>query len=70
MLFLINSSPDHIDDTIHHLSGFILSYANIILELDPEDIEESYLDHLERVIGAFFIIFPQLYKGMTLNTKK
>lgn len=57
------SSPDHIGDTIQHLSGFILSFANILLELNTADAEEHYLDHLEKAIGAFFIIFPQLYKG-------
>jgi len=60
---LILSSPDHIGDTIQHLSGFILSFANILMELNTSEIEEHYLDHLEKAIGSFFIIFPQLYKG-------
>jgi hypothetical protein len=34
-----------------------------LLELNTADAEEHYLDHLEKAIGAFFIIFPQLYKG-------
>lgn len=58
-----SSSPDQIGDTIQHLSGFILSFANILLELNTADVEEHYLDHLEKAIGAFFIIFPQLIKG-------
>ena len=47
------------DDTIFHLSSFINSFANILLELN--EVEDSYIDHLETVIGTFFVIFPQLY---------
>ncbi len=52
-------SQDQMDDTILHLSSFINSFANILLELN--DFEDSYLDHLETILGTFFIIFPQLY---------
>lgn len=47
------------DDTILHLSSFISAFANIMLEL--KELEDSYIEHLERLIGTFFIIFPQLH---------
>jgi hypothetical protein len=39
-----------------------MSFANMIFELESGDVEEQHLNHLERAIGAFFIIFPQLHK--------
>lgn len=47
------------EDTILHLSSFINSFANILLEL--KEVEDSYIDHLETILGTFFVIFPQLY---------
>lgn len=47
------------EDTISHLPSFMNSFASIILELD--DIDESYLDNLERIVGTFFRVYPRLF---------
>jgi DNA-dependent protein kinase catalytic subunit len=63
-----------LEDAVSHLPNFITAFANIFLELDvstsSEDSEATakgavslmtYVDHLERLIGAFFISYPQMY---------
>ena len=53
------SSVDRIDDIVHHLPSVLSSFASMLLYLP--DIEDSYIDQLESLIGTFFIIYPQLY---------
>jgi DNA-dependent protein kinase catalytic subunit len=48
-----------VEDTISHLPSFIASFANILLELN--EVDDVYVDHLENVIGTFFLVYPQLY---------
>ncbi len=48
-----------VEDTISHLPSFIASFANILLELN--EVDDTYVDHLENVIGTFFLVYPQLY---------
>ncbi len=56
----ISRTQDQMEDTAFHLSSFISSFAKIIEELDS--VDETSIEHLERVIGTLFMIFPQLYK--------
>lgn len=75
-LFTIFGIGDSVEDSVSHLPNFITAFANILMELDTSDIAEggsdevpssssnsmmSYVDHLERLIGTFFIAYPQMY---------
>ena len=44
-----------------HLASFLFSFANIILQLDKFD--ELFIENLEKVIGALFMSFPQLFEA-------
>lgn len=47
------------EDTISHLPSFMNSFASIILELD--EVDESHLENLERIVGTFFRVYPRLF---------
>eukprot|EP01122_Echinamoeba_exundans_P008707 TRINITY_DN2938_c0_g1_i1.p1 TRINITY_DN2938_c0_g1~~TRINITY_DN2938_c0_g1_i1.p1 ORF type:complete len:1088 (+),score=237.19 TRINITY_DN2938_c0_g1_i1:85-3348(+) len=63
-----------LEDAVSHLPNFTTAFANIFLELDVSTTSEAsedaakgavslmtYVDHLERLIGAFFLSYPQMY---------
>lgn len=54
-----------IEDTIAHLPSFIQAFASVISELSS--LDASYIHHLERVLGALFLIFPQLFPAQREN---
>jgi DNA-dependent protein kinase catalytic subunit len=54
------SSGVDAEETIEHMPSILGSYANIITEL-PE-VDEVCIDALERILGTFFLVYPQLYE--------
>jgi hypothetical protein len=36
------------------------AFASIILELD--EVDESHLDNLEKIVGTFFRVYPRLFE--------
>jgi hypothetical protein len=52
-------SVTNMEDTIAHLPSFMTAFAHILYQLD--EVEISYLDNLENVVGTFFFTYPQLF---------
>ena len=45
-------------EAIHHLPSFLNAFANIILQLNH--VDETHLDHLEKLTSAVFVYYPQI----------
>jgi DNA-dependent protein kinase catalytic subunit len=58
--FYSGGSITEMEETVSHLPNFLTAFANIFLEL--EALDNSYLDHIERLIGTFFLVYPQVYE--------
>lgn len=56
------------EETIEHMPSILAAYANIISEL-PE-VDDTCIDSLERIIGTFFLVYPQLYEHQRYSNYK
>jgi DNA-dependent protein kinase catalytic subunit len=54
---MLTRSQEELEESISHLPSFLNSFANIILEL--EVVDTWIIDHLERIIGVFFLVLPK-----------
>jgi hypothetical protein len=53
-----SSDFEQLDETSFHLPSFINGFATTILFMDT--VEEVYIDHFEKLVGAVFVFYPQL----------
>lgn len=64
----VGASGIDAEETIEHMPSILAAYANIIGEL-PE-IDDTCIDSLERIIGTFFLVYPQLYEHQRFSNYK
>lgn len=48
------------EETMEHLPNIITAFSNLFFEI--EEIDDVYIDNLEKIIGTFFLVYPQLYE--------